>query len=564
MHAVCPAPDGAPGRAGRRTANGSRPRRARVWFLAAAVVLTALHVACIDEVAGLFVDDAWYLVLARALASGEGFSLTNAPVGGVVPFYPPGFPAVLSLVFLIAPSFPENVWAMKLVSVAALGASALLLRRYFVAERGLAPGLASLLGLLVLAAPTLHLLATQTVMSEPVFLFAQAAAILCVERASRRGGASWLLLAAALVAAALLVRSMGVALAPAAALYVARRAGLRRGVLLAVLVVAALAPFRIYAARHAPTAEQRALVNDPIVAPYQEQFWMKRAGLPEFGRETLADLPGRAAASARHLVTRNVGRLFAFPLLERLGAAGDDWAALPRALSALLAALVALGAACVARRRTTVLELYVAGTIALLLLWPFDVYRHLLPLLPYLAWYAGEGAAAALRGIAGLLHRRDAPTAAARGATVRVLLVAAILGANTAGLLRDVADLAGLAPGRRTGWKAAFAENLAVLAWVRRHVPRTAVLASHNPAMVHLYTGNPTVGSFDADTNLANWQAAGALLWVDNTVARYRHPDFSRSDYERLLRSPRLGLGVYRLPRGSRRRQPTPSSAAAR
>src|SRR5437870_10873459 len=99
----------------------------RVIAAAAAVaVLLSVYLLRLDDVCGLFWDDAWYVLLARGLATGHGYTLTNAPTRGIVPFYPPGFPLVLSLVFRIAPDFPRNVMLLKAVSIAAMAGVALL------------------------------------------------------------------------------------------------------------------------------------------------------------------------------------------------------------------------------------------------------------------------------------------------------------------------------------------------------------------------------------------------------------------------------------------------------
>ena len=68
----------------------------------------------------MVIDDAWYVMLAKALAEGRGYWLVNAPLDGILPGYPPGFPALLSLVFYLRPEFPDNVWLLKSVSIAAM------------------------------------------------------------------------------------------------------------------------------------------------------------------------------------------------------------------------------------------------------------------------------------------------------------------------------------------------------------------------------------------------------------------------------------------------------------
>ena len=55
----------------------------RLAALAAAV--TALYVARLDSTAGLVVDDAWYVVLATALAQGDGYRLVSSAVAPILP-----------------------------------------------------------------------------------------------------------------------------------------------------------------------------------------------------------------------------------------------------------------------------------------------------------------------------------------------------------------------------------------------------------------------------------------------------------------------------------------------
>ena len=79
-----------------------------------------IYLLRLDGTAGMMGDDAWYILLAKSLADGHGYWLTNAPLAGILPQYPPGFPALLSLVFQLHPEFPGNVWLLKSVSIAAM------------------------------------------------------------------------------------------------------------------------------------------------------------------------------------------------------------------------------------------------------------------------------------------------------------------------------------------------------------------------------------------------------------------------------------------------------------
>jgi len=88
-----------------------------LWGTIAFLVCLAIYLLRLDSLAGMFIDDAWYLLLGKALATGHGYTLINSPSPGIMPEYPPGFPALLALIFRIYPSFPANLWIRSLPAV---------------------------------------------------------------------------------------------------------------------------------------------------------------------------------------------------------------------------------------------------------------------------------------------------------------------------------------------------------------------------------------------------------------------------------------------------------------
>src|SRR5262245_9076851 len=95
-------------------------RRWRVYAVLLASVTLLIYWLRLDRVVGLYVDDAWYVLLGQAMATGQGYRLTNSPSPGILPFYPPGYPFLLSLVFRLAPQFPQNFLFLKSVSCLAM------------------------------------------------------------------------------------------------------------------------------------------------------------------------------------------------------------------------------------------------------------------------------------------------------------------------------------------------------------------------------------------------------------------------------------------------------------
>ncbi|HMW01148.1 MAG TPA: hypothetical protein PKE58_13505, partial [Acidobacteriota bacterium] len=130
-----------------------------------------------DNVVGLFKDDAWYLLLAKSLATGQGYRLTNFPFDAGIAIYPPAFPWLVSLLYRLLPEFPQNLWLLKSLSVAALLVTGWMLVFYFTHQRQLPVFLSCAIALATVLSPALVFLATSTLMSECVFTCIQVATL---------------------------------------------------------------------------------------------------------------------------------------------------------------------------------------------------------------------------------------------------------------------------------------------------------------------------------------------------------------------------------------------------
>src|SRR5688572_19886124 len=192
---------------------------ARVITIGAVVLALVIYMLRLNGVAGMYVDDAWYVMFAQAIASGQGYHLINAPtpeIVAVLPSSPPGFALVLALVTVLTPAFPANVVYLKAVSIVAmLGVGAVAAVYY--RDRLMPVPFAIALALVVVLTPAFVWLATSTVMSEPLYTLAQLSAVVLVARHRP-------VLGGVAAAAAGLIRSAGLPLLVAvAAWYLVRR-----------------------------------------------------------------------------------------------------------------------------------------------------------------------------------------------------------------------------------------------------------------------------------------------------------------------------------------------------
>ncbi|MBX3278184.1 MAG: hypothetical protein KF868_09300 [Acidobacteria bacterium] len=522
------------------------PRRiGRLPLLAGLATLAgaaAVYLLRLDRVAGLVVDDAWYVLLAKALASGQGYRLINAPTPDLMPFYPPGFPFLLSFVFRIAPDFPSNVPLLKSVSIlASLGASGICWW-YFVRVRR-APWY---FGLAVAActaiAPSLVYISTAMVMSEPLFLLAQMGAIALVERGvqeeNRNRVLIFILLGGLVTGFALLVRSVALMLAAGGVIYLLLSRH-RRGAAIFVLGAAAVfGPWTIYSRIHAPTPEQRQEQNGYIVQDYTTQFWQRRAGDTSSGTIRFGQVPERVWNNLAEVTTSDAASLFLAPFLSVLNEAGARGG-----VSFLIFLFVAAGHIAAARERLTMAEISVPMMLGLILVWPWETFRFVIPLLPFAIFYLLIG----LRLIYHLhlrLSQRPITSAWAGMSAIASVIILVSLYGN----IKYTIDKYSADANKHPQLIRAFDENLKLLEWMNNMLPADAVVATPNPPLVYLYTGRRTIAIDNPGANWATWQRLRVSHLAHISPAPLGQPSQAERRYSIVYQSPgELNLRVVDL-----------------
>lgn len=519
----------------------AKPHSDQRFLLFTALSLTAflvIYLLRLDRVVGMFMDDAWYALLAKALASGQGYTLINSPTPGILPLYPPAYPFLLAVAFKLWPQFPNNIYLLKTVSILAMLLLGALTYLYLERYRQWPRGTALLVALVAALSPGLVFMATSSLMSECVFAAVQMLALVAVEECVRRREVErfWLfaVLAGLACSAAFLTRSMAIGLVAAALLYLAKERLFKTALVFAATVALLLGSWTLYTQGRKPTAEQRAEVNNYIVRPYSEQFWDRLAGHESAGRITLGDLPERLWNNLSSILISDAGGILLpalFPALnqglaERGG--GLQW------MSSLLACLFVLaGYVFTVKERLTLAELALPFSVAIVLVWPFPPYRFLLPALPLLLFYLLQGTK--LFGV--LLQRfsgeqqTDPPWGVMNGLAVFLLLLCLI--GNGSYLARKFADT----PSQRPRLARIFDEQAAVLKWTAENVPKNEAIATQNPALTYLYTGNRTTTFDTPETQWARWNQLGVRYYVQLAPTRLPEPSGPERQYRLTYRA---------------------------
>jgi len=433
----------------------------RQWIAALAVVGAlglVVGISVIDRFhVGVFHDDAMYVILARSLATGQGFRYLNLPGAPVASHFPPGYPALLSLVWRVAPGFPGNLVAFKALNAICLSASAVLVaqlvRERLESERwGLGAGIVTAVSVPLLVLVTM-------VLSEPLFLVALLAALILAERlvsgtaSTRLAGGLGLL-----VGVTTLVRSHGIVLLPAIVLPLLAQRRWRETAVFAAGALAVLLPWQLWSVSHA----------GPLPAPLTGNYgsymswWMR--GFSEMG-------PSMIPETLRRTVPETLAMLSSLFSPVR-GIAAHTMSLVALALSLVLGAIAL-------RRRAPVTLLFLAGYAAVVLIWPFSPSRFVWgvwPLLLFVLLAAGRSIASQ--------DRRTPPL-------LRVLAAGALLWVAAGYSAYEQRAVRG-------HWWASISRSAdqriaSAIAWTLANTAPEDVIASDDEGAVFLYTGRRAV-----------------------------------------------------------------------
>lgn len=491
------------------------------------LVIGLVYSLRLNQVVGIAGDDAWYVLLARSLATGQGFHLINSPVAGILPSYPPAFSFLLSWLLRCLPLGAENLWLLKLLSIAAMlgiGAATFVYVGRFCR---LPLPMAVTTTMTIVLMPAFVFLATSTVMSECVFTLAQLLTVIVVEKALRKGQQShwgWWVGAAMLASWTFLTRSIAVSLLVAVVLYLLKERNYKAIVIFTCSTVLLIAPWLLYTRANATLPESKRVHGGNIVYTYGDQIWMKRAGASNSGTETVRDLPARIWHNIRNIAIRDFSGMvlpsllrdsqesgaetFALGDSDRMG--GGDMKGVPAtfAVSLSVCLLALIGFTDVVRRRITLAEILLPCSLAVIVIWPWRTFRFVLPLTPFLLHYILVGLMTSAHGVQKLL-RRAALTDEWAVPRVFLFCVLALYGYDHLSYIKSQ-----MQHPNSSAWVSEYNESIETLEWVRTHLPSDAIVAASNPARVFLHTGHKGISCEQPLENWETWKRLGVRYMI--------------------------------------------------
>jgi len=462
------------------------------WCCTAIVLVVAL--IAIDSLpVGVVHDDGMYTVLAKALATGQGYRWINLPGAPAATHYPPGYPVLLAIIWRFMPSLVRAVMAFKVVNALLLATVAYSTFTFAVSRLQLSRRVAAVATLVGCAGVPMLVLST-IVMSETMFLALLMPALLFADRllAADDPTLTDAMKLGLMGGALMLVRTHGIA-----------------------FVVAVIVALLLH--RHIRQATAAALIALLVALPWQYFQLAHQADLPgvvrgDYGTYTGWLLKGAASGGERLAIyaiaatSRELFGMFAALTTPGLPLVSVRW-------FAVIATLVMLGVGFVAlwnRARGT--ALFIAAYIGILMLWPFTPARFVWGIwsLVVLAFVAGARSIAQWKP-------------SIKGAKALQIVVA------TGTVFALIAHGVYTARGYRGRFWASIPRSttdiaLPTLAWVDAHTPKSAVISTNAEFLVYLYTGRLAVPatSFAAGDYLGRPSVASRTGALQSILRTYR------------------------------------------
>ncbi len=440
-------------------------RRWRVHALLAVLIGTIVAVVGVwaqnEALVGVNYDDGIYVLLAKALAQGEGYRVTFLPVDVPGVKYPPLYPLSLAPFWLASGSQEAALSAMKLANGIYIGAAAGLFAFLLIDLGILVTPLAVALALLGFVAGSM-MLVTSGLLSEPLYLALLFLALWLTDRTTETPTTGRLIVLGVMAGLVLLTRTVGLALLGAVLAATWHRCGRRPALVAAVAALLVAAPWTAYS-----------LVGSGRVPE------LLVPGYGSYGRLYLA-LIAETPVAALDVAITNIGAM-----LQTLGGklVPEAGTTIESLVGAGLIILAALGSRRIYRRAVAT-ALYPWLYLLMVALWVFPPFRFVFILFPLLL-------ALAAVGFLSLARRAEEGAGARLGARLRI----ALLVAGTAVLVHQAYLELGAV--RARVWDAAqlvkSAAGQEVVDWVNENTEREAVVAFEFDPLIALHTGRRVV-----------------------------------------------------------------------
>jgi hypothetical protein len=343
------------------------------------LVLVLGYWRLVPGVCGFFHDDGIYVITAKALAQGQGYRLIFLPHSPIQTKFPILYPALLAIIWKLWPSFPNNLFLMKLLTLI-FGAATVGLSYLYVIRFRYFPRPVACIAALFCATSAMFLYFSTETLSEMPFAFLVVLALWFFETRLEKPRLAFhqQLLVGVLLALPFLCRTVGVTLVFAGLVAQYCQGRSLRWMMAGIAVV--MLPWVAWM-----LAGFGAWNHNPISGYYTDYLgWWAATGLGSYIKFVMKNfihiiiysvtLPMEGFTNILHSIT-----LWGFILFVIF--AGS------------ITFITLIGKL----RTWRILPLFIISYLVLILLWPWNPYRFLIPILPFLLGYFFDGIYSSLR-----------------------------------------------------------------------------------------------------------------------------------------------------------------------
>jgi hypothetical protein len=319
-------------------------------------------------------DDAYYIMLAQALADGQGYVDVNLPTPQIHKLFPP----MLS-VFLALPSWFNLALDTKLIIFKVIlilfGAASLYIFTKLAAKEGYSSK--TITYSIIIAATSIALVGyTCRVASETTYLLFSILALISLNIYQEQAKLSrYLFISAVLLVICILTRSIGVLLLPAIAVSWLIRREFIKIFLLISLVILLLSPWLLLAKRTGGGGTSR----------YLTDMMVQYTNIDSTAEKSLAKaLLNKAKENAQLIVDKEIPRIIFSLSASSTVLENQTLNLLSYPIRLFISLLVILSILASLWPKPKITTLYLLFYLGLLLIWPWEPSRFLIPIIPFL------------------------------------------------------------------------------------------------------------------------------------------------------------------------------------
>ncbi len=486
-----------------------------LYFFIIMIVVIIVYNKVYDKKLYLGGDNAVYFITAKAIADGQGYTNINSPANQPATWYPPGYPFISAMVMKV---FGEKIEVMNKANGFFLFGSLIFL--YLISLRFTKNKHLSFV-ITIITALNVHLLSYSFIaMSEIPFVFTSLGALAFFMRWKKEGLPFkdynfWVFLVFLILS--YYIREFGIVLIGASLLFLL----LERKWKLAIIVFAAfiLCAFPWYVRNKLVTGSR-----------YESQLVMKNPYKPELGNMRAADWFARIENNAVRYASLEIPSAMLGYSIDNTNTYNNTTPKDRNWFIGILFVLLVVAGLLRVREHKWLLIFYLAGTFAVLMLWP-DVWvgiRFILIIIPLIYMLAILTVYDGLLWLSGKINLQGKT----RVSVIPFLFLAYIF------VLQD--GIGFLSKNAKGYYPAPYYQYFELAKWVKLNLPASSVVVCRKPELFYLYANCKTVNflnTLNADSLISNLKAEGAThvvidhLGFSSTV-HYLLPAIKK-DYEK-------------------------------